>query len=52
MYLIDNTSSVLKALNDKKDLIKTFIRKNKLRFKTNAEEEIVKTVAYYGTLIN
>jgi hypothetical protein len=52
MYLIDNTSSVLKALNDKKDLIKTFIRKNKLRFKTNAEEEMVKTVAYYNTLIN
>lgn len=52
IYPADNASSLLKALGDKKDIVKTFIRKNKFRFKSSAEEEIVKTVAYYETLIN
>ncbi len=52
MYAIDKTKSILKALGDKKNSVKTFIRKNKFRFKKNAEEEIVKTVAYYETLLN
>lgn len=50
-YPLDNTNSILKALSDKKDLVRTFIRKNKFRFKNNTEEEIVKIVAYYETLI-
>ena len=51
IYTVDKTNSILKALNDKKDMVRTFIRKNKFKFKNNAEEEIVKTVAYYETLI-
>ncbi len=50
IYSIEKTTSILKALNDKKDLVKTFIRKNKFRFKNNTEEELVKAVAYYETL--
>ena len=50
-YPVDNAGSIIKALSDKKDLIRTFIRKNKFRFKKNTEEELVKTVAYYETLI-
>ncbi len=51
IYAVDNTKSIAKALSDKKDQVKTFIRKNKFKFKNNTEEEIVKTVAYYETLI-
>lgn len=51
IYPIDDTKSVLKALSDKKDQVKTFIRKNKFKFKGNAEEEIVKIAAYYESLI-
>ncbi len=50
-YPVDNTNSILKALSDKKDLVRTFIRKNKFRFKNNTEGEISKTVAYYETLM-
>ncbi len=50
MYTIDKTNSILKALNNKKEALKIFIRKNKFRFKNNIEEELVKTVAYYESL--
>lgn len=51
-FPVDNTASIIRALNNKKDLVRTFIRKNKFRFKKNTEEELVKTVTYYETLIN
>ncbi|MEO8569385.1 MAG: hypothetical protein ABI419_09615 [Ginsengibacter sp.] len=51
-FPVDNAASIIRALNDKKDLVRTFIRKNKFRFKKNTEEELVKTVTYYETLIN
>ncbi|MEO7393574.1 MAG: hypothetical protein ABIU11_01450 [Chitinophagaceae bacterium] len=50
-YLVNNINSILNALKDKKDLIRTFIRKNKFRFKKNIEEELGMTAAYYETLI-
>ena len=37
-------------LIDKKDLVKSFIRKNKFRFKKNIESELVATAKYYSTL--
>src|ERR1035437_5788577 len=49
-YAVDDRSSLLLALNDKKELIKTYIRKNKFRFKKNIEKEFILTTAYYSTL--
>lgn len=51
IYSSENAKSIVKALSDKKDQVKVFIRKNKFKFKNNAEEEIVKVAAYYETLI-
>ena len=51
IYPIDDAKSVLKALGDKKELIKSFIRKNKFKFKSNIEDEMIKAVAYYESLI-
>lgn len=52
IYAIDDIKSVLKALADRKDQVKLFIRKNKLKFKSDTEEEIVKIAAYYESLNN
>lgn len=50
LYTINDKGSVMEAFGDKKDLIKTFIRKNKLRFKKNTEKELIITAEYYSTL--
>ncbi len=50
MYAVDNRGSLLQALNDKRELIKTYIRKNKLKFKRNIEKELIMTAVYYSTL--
>lgn len=50
MYAVDNRNTLLQALNDKKELIKTYIRKNKLKFKKNMEKELIMTAVYYSTL--
>lgn len=50
LYAVDSRNSLLQALNDKNELIKTYIRKNKFRFKKNMEKEIILTAAYYSTL--
>jgi hypothetical protein len=49
-YPIENRSSLLPALNDKRETIKIYIRKNKFRFKKNIEKELIMTTAYYSTL--
>lgn len=50
LYAIDNKNSALNAFNDKKDLVKIFIRKNKFRFKKNIEKELIAIAEYYSTL--
>lgn len=50
LYAIDGKSSILQTFSDKKDQVKTFIRKNKFRFKKNMEKELVMTAEYYSTL--
>ncbi|HEY5406340.1 MAG TPA: hypothetical protein VIJ92_04595 [Ginsengibacter sp.] len=50
LYAIDGKNSILQAFSDKKDLVKTFIRKNKFRFKKNIEKELILTTEYYSTL--
>jgi hypothetical protein len=50
LYVVDNRSSLLDALKDKKELIKRYIQKNKFRLKKNVEKELVMTAAYYSTL--
>ncbi len=47
---ISRSASVLTVLGDRKDLVKTFIRKNKLKFKKDVENDLIKTVAYYNSL--
>lgn len=51
-YFVDNKSSLLNALQDKKDEIKKFIQKNKFNFKKDFENSIIKTADYYTLLIN
>ena len=50
LYAIDSKNSVLQAFSDKKDAVKTFIRKNKFRFKKNTEKELIMTAEYYSTI--
>jgi hypothetical protein len=50
LYAIDSKNSALQAFSDKKDLVKTFIRKNKFRFKKNTEKELIIIADYYSTL--
>lgn len=50
LYAIDGKESVMEAFSDKKDLVKTFIRKNRFRFKKNIEKELIATAEYYSTL--
>jgi hypothetical protein len=47
---VDNKSSVLKLFHSKKSEIKTFIRKNKLNFKSEFEKTLVAISAYYDQL--
>ena len=49
-YPVENRSSLLSALSDKREYIKIYIRKNKFRFKKNKEKELIMTTAYYSTL--
>ena len=51
LYVIDGKNSVLQAFGDRKDEIKNFMRKNKLRFKKNMEKELILTAEYYSTSI-
>ena len=50
LFAVNNRSSILQALNDKRELIKIFTRKNKFRSKKNMEKELIMTAAYYLTL--
>jgi hypothetical protein len=50
LYAVDSKNAVLQALNDKKDVIKIFIRKNKFRFKKNIERELILIAEYYSAL--
>ena len=52
LYAIDNKNAVIAAFNNKRDLVKSYIRKNKFRFKKNIERELVATAKYYSTLNN
>jgi hypothetical protein len=47
---VNSKSSVLKLFNSKKSEIKTFIRKNKLNFKSDFEKTLVAVSAYYDQL--
>ncbi|MES1221553.1 MAG: hypothetical protein ABUT20_38995, partial [Bacteroidota bacterium] len=51
-YKVDDKSSLLNLLIDKKDQLKKFIKANKLNFRKRLEEAIVKTTNYYIQLIN
>jgi hypothetical protein len=47
LYGISGKNAVMQALDDKKDLVKTCIRKNKLRFKKNIEKDLITVATYY-----
>jgi hypothetical protein len=50
LYAVDDKAALLRALHDKNDLLKQYLRKNRFRFKKNIEKELVMTAAYYTTL--
>lgn len=50
VYNVSNKKAVMQAFDDKKDLVKTFVRKNNLKFKKNIEKDLIMTAAYYSTL--
>ena len=50
VFNVTNKKAAIEAFGDKKDLVKAFIRKNKLRFKKNIEKDLITTAAYYSTL--
>ncbi|MEJ7677071.1 MAG: hypothetical protein WKG06_04175 [Segetibacter sp.] len=50
VYNVSNKKDVLQAFDDKKDIVKIFIRKNNLKFKKDIEKDLITTAAYYSTL--
>jgi hypothetical protein len=50
-YPVDDRSSILKVLKDKKNELTQYIRKSNIDFKTNFEESLISTLVYYDTLI-
>ena len=50
-YPVDDESSLLKTMEDKKDDIKKYIRKNKIKFRKQFESSAVKVLVYYNQLI-
>ena len=50
LYNVSDKKSVLEVFDDKKDLVKTFTRKNNLKFKKDIEKDLITTAAYYSTL--
>ena len=50
LYNVSDKKSVLDVFNDKKDLVKTFTRKNNLKFKKDIEKDLITAAAYYSTL--
>jgi hypothetical protein len=47
---VSSKSAVLKLLGDKKSTIKSYLRKNKLDFKSDFEKTLIATFAYYDQL--
>jgi hypothetical protein len=47
---VNNKSSVLNLFKSKKSEIKSYLRKNKLKFKTDFEKTLIATSAYYDQL--
>ncbi len=49
-YMVDNKKLLLQLLNDEQDLLKKYIRTNKLKFKKDLESSLVLTTTYYSRL--
>lgn len=49
-YQVNNKSSVLKVLNDKKKELKEFSRSTKIKFRNNRDTAILKMVQHYDSL--
>jgi hypothetical protein len=49
---VNDQSSLLNILKEKKPVLKKYIRENNLRFKKDLRDALVRTVAYYLTLTN
>ena len=49
-YAVDGKSSLLEILKDQEDVLKKYIRTNKLNFKKNLESALVLSVIYYSQL--
>ncbi len=50
-YAVDDESSLLKTMEDKRDELKKYFRKNKIKFRKQFESSAVKAVAYYNQLM-
>jgi len=51
-YKIESEHAILQAMKDEKDLMKKYIRENKISFKRNPEDALTKTAEYYSHLMN
>jgi hypothetical protein len=51
-YSITDKNSLLVLLNDKKNQLKEYIRDNKINFKKDPEDAIIKIVTYYNQIKN
>ena len=50
-YRVSNKRSFLQNLNDKRKELQPYVRQNKLNFRKDIENAMVKTLAYYDQLI-
>jgi len=51
-YPVDNESSFTKIMDDRKDEIKKYIRNNKMKFRKQFEESVIKVLTYYNQSIH
>lgn len=49
-YAVADKRSVLNALSDQKPALQKYIKQQKLKFRKNLEADLVKAVAYYGSI--
>jgi hypothetical protein len=51
-YVVKGKKSLLEVLSDRKDEVKTFLKKNKARLRKDYERQFIEAVQYYNSIVN
>jgi hypothetical protein len=51
-YVVKGKKSLLEVLSDRRDEVKTYLKKNKARLKRDQERQFIEAVRYYNSIVN